>query len=61
LLTHARNAPELAHGFTARRFPRARQVHEMTTTAARWDLEPESTTDLRELSERLSRLVAQPA
>jgi 2-polyprenyl-6-methoxyphenol hydroxylase-like FAD-dependent oxidoreductase len=61
LLICASSATELAHGFTARRFPRARQVHEIATTAARWELEPESSTDLRELSARLSRLVAEPA
>jgi 2-polyprenyl-6-methoxyphenol hydroxylase-like FAD-dependent oxidoreductase len=61
LLASPCDGAELARRFTARRFPRARQVHEIASTAARWDLEPESSTDLRELSERLSRLVAEPA
>lgn len=61
LLGSARVGADLAQAFTARRFPRARQIHEIAATAARWDLEPESATDLAELSERLSRLVAEPA
>lgn len=61
LLASQRSGTELAQCFTARRYPRARQVHAIVSTAARWDLEPESTTDLRELSERLLRLVAEPA
>lgn len=61
LLASARHASELAQAFTARRCLRARQIHDIAATAARWDLEPESATDLGELSERLSRLVAEPA
>jgi 2-polyprenyl-6-methoxyphenol hydroxylase-like FAD-dependent oxidoreductase len=61
LLTSTREGAELAQSFTARRFPRARQIHEIVATAARWDLEPETTTNLGELSERLSCLVAAPA
>lgn len=61
LLVRARDAFEVAQSFTARRYLRARQIHEIAATAARWDLEPESATDLAELSERLSRLVAEPA
>lgn len=61
LLRSARSGAELAERYTERRFDRARQVHEIAWTAARWDLEPSTTTNLRELSETLSRIVATPA
>jgi 2-polyprenyl-6-methoxyphenol hydroxylase-like FAD-dependent oxidoreductase len=61
LLVYARGACEVARAFTARRFGRASQVHDIAVTAARWDLAPESATDLQELSRRLFRLVVEPA
>lgn len=47
--------------FERRRAARVRRVHEITTTAARWDLQPDSAADLNLLMERLARTVAQPA
>jgi hypothetical protein len=38
-----------------------RRVHEITTTAARWDLQPDSAADLSALRARLAQIVAQPA
>ena len=52
---------ELFDAFERRRADRVRRVHEITTTAARWDLRPDSAADLNLLTERLAQTVAQPA
>lgn len=51
----------LLDAFERRRAERVREVHDITTTAARWDLRPESAADLSLLMERLARTVARPA
>jgi salicylate hydroxylase len=51
----------LLDAFMSRRGQRARQVHALTTQAARWDLRPEASTDLRALADKLAPLFAQPA
>jgi 2-polyprenyl-6-methoxyphenol hydroxylase-like FAD-dependent oxidoreductase len=61
LLANAHDRAALEEAFTERRFERARRVHEIASTAARWDLSPECEADLRELMARLTRTVAQPA
>lgn len=55
------NRAQLFEAFERRRAERVRRVHEITTTAARWDLQPDSTADLSLLMERLAQTVAQPA
>lgn len=50
----------LLDAFMARRGERARRVHAVTTQAARWQLRPEATTDLRALTRDLEPLVAEP-
>lgn len=52
---------DLFEAFERRRVERVRRVHEITTTAARWDLQPDSAADLNLLMERLAQTVAQPA
>lgn len=47
--------------FMARRAGRARQVFEITTQAARWDLRPDAGADLGALLAELGRVVAAPA
>lgn len=61
LLTTAVDRGALLHGFEQRRAPRSRLVHEITTTAARWDLQPDGAADLDRLLQRLARSVMQPA
>lgn len=61
LLGAATDRDELFHAFEHRRGPRVRQVHEITTTAAHWDLQPDGEADLSLLMQRLMRTVAQPA
>lgn len=51
----------LLEAFERRRTARVRQVHDIACTAARWDLQPDGTTDLSQLMDRLMRTVAQPA
>ncbi len=51
----------LGRAFEQRRSARVRQVHEIATTAARWDLQPDGGADLGQLMQRLMRTVAQPA
>ena len=51
----------LFDAFERRRAERVRRVHEITTTATRWDLQPDSAADLSLLMERLAQTVAQPA
>ncbi|MCW5636432.1 MAG: FAD-dependent monooxygenase [Rubrivivax sp.] len=51
----------LFEAFQRRRAERVRLVHDITTTAARWDLKPEGDADLSLLMDRLMRTVAQPA
>lgn len=52
---------ELLHAFEARRLERARQVLDITSQAARWNVRPDASTDLLALAERLVPLVARPA
>jgi 2-polyprenyl-6-methoxyphenol hydroxylase-like FAD-dependent oxidoreductase len=61
LLEGATSRAELFQAFERRRCDRVRRVHEITATAARWDLQPDSTADLNELMERLAQTVAEPA
>jgi 2-polyprenyl-6-methoxyphenol hydroxylase-like FAD-dependent oxidoreductase len=61
LLADASDRTSLFENFQRRRVQRARRVHGLTLTAARWDLEPESGADLSLLMSELSRAVAQPA
>ncbi|MCW5667547.1 MAG: FAD-dependent monooxygenase [Piscinibacter sp.] len=51
----------LFEAFERRRAERVRRVHEITTTAARWDLQPDSGADLSLLMAKLAQTVAQPA
>jgi 2-polyprenyl-6-methoxyphenol hydroxylase-like FAD-dependent oxidoreductase len=55
------DAESLSQSFTARRLTRVRQIHELTDTAASWDLHPRGENDLSVLLERLWHTVAQPA
>lgn len=61
LLPAAPDRDTLFRDFERRRSARARQVHEIASTAARWDLRPDSAADLGQLMQRLMRTVAQPA
>lgn len=61
LLEASANRAELFDAFERRRAERVRRVHEITTTAARWDLRPDSAADLSLLMARLAQTVAQPA
>jgi 2-polyprenyl-6-methoxyphenol hydroxylase-like FAD-dependent oxidoreductase len=61
LLADASDRTALFQDFQRRRVQRAQHVHALTLTAARWDLEPESGTDLSLLMSELSRAVAEPA
>jgi 2-polyprenyl-6-methoxyphenol hydroxylase-like FAD-dependent oxidoreductase len=51
----------LMQRFGERRHERAAQVFELVAQAARWHFEPQAGADLRDLTERLARLVATPA
>jgi len=61
LLEGAVSCEQLLDAFERRRIDRVRRVHEITTTAARWDLQPDSGADLSLLTTRLAQTVAQPA
>lgn len=61
LLAGTLDRDDLFRAFERRRVARARQVHEITSTAAQWDLKPDRSTDLEQLFQRLARTVAQPA
>lgn len=61
LLAAGMGRARLLDAFMSRRGWRARQVHALTTQAARWDLRPEAATDLLSLANRLAPLLAQPA
>jgi 2-polyprenyl-6-methoxyphenol hydroxylase-like FAD-dependent oxidoreductase len=61
LLSQGLAPAALAQRFTERRFDRASQVFELVSQAARSQLSPNAGTDLRDLSHRLSDLVAAPA
>jgi 2-polyprenyl-6-methoxyphenol hydroxylase-like FAD-dependent oxidoreductase len=61
LLGHAPDRANLQQAFQQRRAARVRQVHDMTTTAAHWDLRPQGDADLSQLMGRLMRTVAEPA
>ena len=61
LLESTASRTELFEAFERRRVERVRRVHEITTTAARWDLQPDSAADLNLLMQRLAQTVAQPA
>jgi 2-polyprenyl-6-methoxyphenol hydroxylase-like FAD-dependent oxidoreductase len=61
LLRERLDRDALLERFMSRRGERARQVHALVTQAARWDLQPEASTDLPALAERLAPLIARPA
>jgi len=61
LLATATDRDSLFHAFEQRRSTRVRRVHEITSTAARWDLKPDGGADLDLLLQRLMHTVAQPA
>lgn len=61
LLATTTGRDELFEAFQRRRAERVRRVHEITTTAARWDLQPDGAADLGRLMDRLARTVADPA
>ena len=61
LLADASDRSALFEAFQQRRVERVRRVHELTATAARWDLVPDSGADLSLLMDKLARTVAQPA
>lgn len=61
LLDGTRDRDGLFKDFMRRRLDRVHQVHEITTQAALWDLQPDASTDLGALLRRLSSTVAQPA
>ncbi len=57
LLRRPLGRDDLLAAFEARRADRAAQVYAVTTQAARWDLNPEPSTDLPALASRLKPLV----
>jgi 2-polyprenyl-6-methoxyphenol hydroxylase-like FAD-dependent oxidoreductase len=61
LLGHVPDRQRLFEAFQHRRAERVRQVHDITTTAAHWDLKPQGDADLSLLMDRLMRTVAQSA
>lgn len=61
LLDSTSDVTTLLDSFERRRIERARKVHEITATAARWDLEHDSAADLGQLMDTLARTVAQPS
>ena len=61
LLADASDRASLFEDFQHRRLRRVQRVHELTLSAARVDLEPESGADLSLLMSQLSQTVAQPA
>lgn len=61
LLQQTRQRDFVLSAFQQRRYERVRRVHELTTRAARWDVEPDGTTDLSVLMEQLAGTVAVPA
>lgn len=61
LLALGARPPSLFSAFEQRRAARVREVHEITTTAARWHLQPDADVDLGRLLQRLTRVVAEPA
>lgn len=61
LLAARRSPAALIDAFVERRAPRAAQVMQITSQAARWDQAPEPDMDLLALAKALARLVAQPA
>lgn len=61
LLADKPDRTRLFEAFQQRRTERVRRVHELTATAASWDLQPDSGADLSVLTNRLASAVAQPA
>jgi 2-polyprenyl-6-methoxyphenol hydroxylase-like FAD-dependent oxidoreductase len=61
LLDGTRDRDDLFKAFMLRRLDRVRRIHEITTQAARWDLQPDASTDFGALLRQLSNMVAQPA
>lgn len=61
LLTQDLRPDTLAKTFGARRLARRKDVYEITTRAARWEVAPERDTDFQQLSRDLSKLVATSA
>lgn len=61
LLKQTRQRDFVLSAFEQRRYERVRRVHELTTRAARWDVQPDRTTDMNVLMEQLAGTVAVPA
>ena len=61
LLAGAPDRDTLLGAFQQRRAGRVRDVYDITTAAARWDLKPAPDADLSLLMARLMQIVAQPA
>jgi 2-polyprenyl-6-methoxyphenol hydroxylase-like FAD-dependent oxidoreductase len=61
LLASAPDRSTLLDTFQQRRADRVRQVYEIATATARWDVKPDADADLALLMERLTQIVAQPA
>lgn len=61
LLATTRHRDELIGRYLARRLPRARRVHALTSRAARWLVRPEPATDWMALAHELQNLLATPA
>ena len=53
--------PLLLQRFMERRGARVRQLHALAERAARWMLNPEPATDLKQIGDEISTLVSQPA
>ena len=58
LLIQGLQPASLGKKFSVRRLARRREIHALTTLAARWDVAPERDTDLLQLSRNLSRLIS---
>lgn len=61
LLGEGLDRAELLARFSGRRADRAARVHAITTQAARWDLDPDPSTDFQALAHRLAPIVQQAA
>lgn len=61
LLPAASDRQALLDAFLQRRLDRVRRVHALVEQAARWDLEPDASTNLGQLLRQLTAAVAQPA
>jgi 2-polyprenyl-6-methoxyphenol hydroxylase-like FAD-dependent oxidoreductase len=61
LLANASDRGSMLRDFQQRRAARVRQVYDITTAAARWDLNPDADADQASLMEQLTQIVVQPA